>query len=146
MCGGGGPCPVARGGACDAIMSCIAIAIIFFIFRASGVLDKIFYGLGYAKAKPTAHTRFVPTPGDITECSRNDTEGTTDSTIYQLIDYVDKYGNLFDKYGNLIDKYGNPLDHIFQLPNKLSETNDTEPDLITDGTTNPTTAILYYLV
>ncbi|XP_026739861.1 uncharacterized protein LOC113502477 isoform X2 [Trichoplusia ni] len=57
MCGGGGPCPVNRGGTCDCLMSFIAIVIIFFIFRATGVLDKIFYSLGYAKAKPLAHTR-----------------------------------------------------------------------------------------
>lgn len=80
MCGGGGPCPVNRGGTCDCLMSFIAIVIIFFIFRATGVLDKIFYSLGYAKARPLAHTRFVPTPGDITECSRNDTESTSTTT------------------------------------------------------------------
>ncbi|KAM3961569.1 uncharacterized protein ACR2FA_004286 [Aphomia sociella] len=76
MCGGGGPCPMNRGGTCDCLMSGVAIVILFFIFRATGVLDKIFYSLGYAKAKPLALARFVPTPGDITECSRNDTDST----------------------------------------------------------------------
>ncbi|KAL0891934.1 hypothetical protein ABMA27_015175 [Loxostege sticticalis] len=74
MCGGGGPCPVNRGGTCDCLMSLLAFVILFFIFRATGVLDKIFYSLGYAKARPPAAARFVPTMGDITECSRNDTE------------------------------------------------------------------------
>lgn len=73
MCGGGGPCPVNRGGACDCLMSALAIIILFFIFRATGVLDKIFYSIGYAKARYHVPTRFVPTPGDITECSRNET-------------------------------------------------------------------------
>lgn len=73
MCGGGGPCPVNRGGTCDCLMSALAFIILFFIFRATGVLDKIFYSLGYTKERPTV-MRFVPTPGDITECSRNDTQ------------------------------------------------------------------------
>ncbi|XP_045493494.1 uncharacterized protein LOC123692747 [Colias croceus] len=83
MCGGGGPCPVNRGGACDCIMSAIAIIILFFIFRATGVLDKIFYSLGYIKTRST-QLRFVPTPGDITECSRNESDYTdeTDTTTY----------------------------------------------------------------
>jgi hypothetical protein len=76
MCGGGGPCPVARGGTCDCLMSGLAFVILFFIFRATGVLDKIFYSLGYTKARPVVQAKFVPTPGDITECSRNDTEST----------------------------------------------------------------------
>ncbi|XP_028172230.1 uncharacterized protein LOC114361422 [Ostrinia furnacalis] len=82
MCGGGGPCPVNRGGTCDCLMSALAFVILFFIFRATGVLDKIFYSLGYAKARPPAAARFVPTPGDITECSRNDTESL--DTDYDL--------------------------------------------------------------
>ncbi|CAK1552875.1 unnamed protein product [Leptosia nina] len=86
MCGGGGPCPVNRGGACDCIMSAIAIIILFFIFRATGVLDKLFYSIGYIKTKST-QLRFVPTPGDITECSRNDTEYTDieESTTAELV-------------------------------------------------------------
>ncbi|CAH3985438.1 unnamed protein product [Pieris brassicae] len=80
MCGGGGPCPVNRGGACDCIMSALAIIILFFIFRATGVLDKIFYSIGYIKTKST-ELRFVPTPGDITECSRNDTDYTDTDEI-----------------------------------------------------------------
>nr|XP_034824501.1 uncharacterized protein LOC117982282 [Maniola hyperantus] len=91
MCGGGGPCPVNRGGACDCLMSAVAIIILFFIFRATGVLDKIFYSLGYAKARPMVY-RYVPTPGDITECSRNDTDytdgdetSTTSVSVTELI-------------------------------------------------------------
>ncbi|XP_039749049.1 uncharacterized protein LOC120625865 [Pararge aegeria] len=75
MCGGGGACPVNRGGACDCLLSAVAIIIMFFIFRATGILDKIFFSLGYDKARPIVYT-FVPTPGDITECSRNDTDYT----------------------------------------------------------------------
>ncbi|CAG9560670.1 unnamed protein product [Danaus chrysippus] len=91
MCGGGGPCPVNRGGACDCIMSAMAILIMFFIFRATGILDKIFYSLGYSKARPPV-VKFVPTPGDITECSRNDTDYPSDETTtindtYLLTDY-----------------------------------------------------------
>lgn len=87
MCGGGGPCPVNRGGTCDCLMSALAFVILFFIFRATGVLDKIFYSLGYSKTRPPAPVQFIPTPGDITECSRNeslfhvDTETTTDDEI-----------------------------------------------------------------
>lgn len=89
MCGGGGPCPVNRGGTCDCLMSLLAIIILFFIFRATGVLDKIFYSIGYAKA-PTQVARFVPTPGDITECSRNDSQELTDYPFYDTsTDYVD---------------------------------------------------------
>ncbi|CAH2107063.1 unnamed protein product [Euphydryas editha] len=94
MCGGGGPCPVNRGGACDCVMSGLAILILFFIFRATGVLDKIFYSLGYTKARAPTY-RFVPTPGDITECSRNDTDYTDESTTLndtnRLTDYVTDY-------------------------------------------------------
>lgn len=85
MCGGGGGCPVNRGGACDCIMSALAIVILFFIFRATGVLDKIFYSLGYTKARPVVH-RFVPTPGDITECSRNDTDYPDEITTFNDTD------------------------------------------------------------
>ncbi|KAJ2948233.1 hypothetical protein O0L34_g7461 [Tuta absoluta] len=81
MCGGGGPCPVSRGGACDCLMSLFAIIILFFIFRATGVLDKIFFSIGYAKAT-TNIVRFVPTTGSITECSRNDTD--TEYVFYPL--------------------------------------------------------------
>ncbi|PZC79275.1 hypothetical protein B5X24_HaOG216541 [Helicoverpa armigera] len=159
MCGGGGPCPVARGGICDAIMSCIAILIIFFIFRSTGVLDKIFYNLGYAKAKPTAHTRFIPTPGEITECSRNDTDSTsTSQPLLALIDRIDKYGNMFNKDGELIDKQGNKLDKIFKLPfgsgllfpREGAIVNETTMDTTFPYTTDETlnnqwTTILYYL-
>ncbi|CAG9784885.1 unnamed protein product [Diatraea saccharalis] len=75
MCGGGGACPVARGGTCDCLMSFVAILILFLIFRATGVLDKLFYHIGYTKYRPQA-VKFVPTPGDITECSRNESETT----------------------------------------------------------------------
>ncbi|XP_046960893.1 uncharacterized protein LOC124530683 [Vanessa cardui] len=93
MCGGGGPCPVNRGGACDCIMSALAIIILFFIFRATGVLDKIFYSLGYTKAKIPVY-EFVPTPGDITECSRNDTDYTDDISTTFTTDFdqsVDRF-------------------------------------------------------
>lgn len=94
MCGGGGPCPVNRGGTCDCIMSGVAVVIIFLIFRATGVLDKIFYSMGYAKAQPIIYTRLLPTPGSITECSRNDTvitDTTTElSTITDFV-YVSDY-------------------------------------------------------
>ncbi|XP_028026749.1 uncharacterized protein LOC114240392 [Bombyx mandarina] len=83
MCGGGGPCPVNKGGACDCLMSAVAIVILFIIFRATGVLDKMLYSIGYVKARALAHTRFVPTPGDITECSRNQTEET--ETIHGIM-------------------------------------------------------------
>ncbi|XP_041976295.1 uncharacterized protein LOC121731044 [Aricia agestis] len=73
MCGGGGGCQPGRGGACDCIMSLVAIVILFFIFKSTGVMDKIFYSMGYAKAAYEAEP-YVPTPGDITECSRNDTD------------------------------------------------------------------------
>ncbi|XP_049866271.1 uncharacterized protein LOC126366970 [Pectinophora gossypiella] len=88
MCGGGGPCPVNRGGACDCLMSVFAIIILFLIFRATGVLDKIFYTIGYAKA--TSHiARFVPTPGEITECSRNDTD--TEYIFYPVETTTEEY-------------------------------------------------------
>lgn len=103
MCGGGGPCPVNRGGACDCIMSGLAILILFLIFRATGVLDKIFYSLGYTKARPTV-LRFVPTPGDITECSRNDTDYTdeiptfTDTDFYTSTFLSTSTGKLDDNF------------------------------------------------
>ncbi|XP_049866272.1 uncharacterized protein LOC126366971 [Pectinophora gossypiella] len=88
MCGGGGPCPVNRGGACDCLMSLFAIIILFLIFRATGVLDKIFYTIGYAKA--TSHiARFVPTLGEITECSRNDTD--TEYIFYPVETTTEEY-------------------------------------------------------
>lgn len=69
MCGGGGGCPTKStgGGGCDCLMSLLALTILFFIFRATGVLDKIFFTLGYAKAPPLRST------GVYTQCSRNDT-------------------------------------------------------------------------
>ncbi|XP_059052455.1 uncharacterized protein LOC131847029 [Achroia grisella] len=108
MCGGGGPCPVNRGGTCDCLMSGLAIVIVFLIFRATGVLDKIFYSLGYAKAKPLVAARFVPTPGDITECSRNDTDTDQDLMTSSTLkmdgnNYVDTTGDLssLDMYESL---------------------------------------------
>ncbi|CAH0700148.1 unnamed protein product [Spodoptera exigua] len=98
FCGGGtGACPGNRGGAADCFMSFLAILIIFFIFRATGVLDKIFYSLGYTKAAGSAggkavlvDARFIPTPGQVTECSRNDTEGPAK----ELREFIEKYGGL----------------------------------------------------
>lgn len=69
MCGGGGGCAVNRGGSCDCFMTLLAVIILFFIFRATGILDKVFYRLGYAKTDVTRY----PT-GTITECTRNETE------------------------------------------------------------------------
>ncbi|CAB3243043.1 unnamed protein product [Arctia plantaginis] len=114
VCGGGGPCPVNRGGTCDCLMSFFAILIIFFIFRATGVLDKIFYSLGYARAKPIAHTRYVPTPGDITECSRNDTDYTqleSTSTTEQFEQYNEEVKNLeeLNETTSTTDSPGTPL-------------------------------------
>ncbi|KAI5635040.1 hypothetical protein NE865_12229 [Phthorimaea operculella] len=96
MCGGGGLCPLRRGGACDCLMSLAAIVILFFIFRATGVLDKIFYSIGYAKAT-TQIVRFAARTGtgSVTECSRNDTDTEyafypIDTTETRLLDfYVD---------------------------------------------------------
>ncbi|XP_053603105.1 uncharacterized protein LOC128671036 [Plodia interpunctella] len=88
MCGGGGPCPVNRGGTCDCLMSLLAFVILFFIFRATGVLDKIFYSLGYAKAPPYVY-KFMPTQGDITECSRNDTDTTLTPTMMMTMSMTD---------------------------------------------------------
>lgn len=101
MCGGGGPCPVARGGTCDCVMSALAIAVVILIFRATGVLDNIFYSLGYAKAtyvsvSVTPPQEYAPSMGTVTECSRpttidgnmtandNSTEliNSTDSQLY----------------------------------------------------------------
>lgn len=49
-CGGGGPCPLRSGGS-DCLMSLLAIALLVYVFRATGVLDKIFYAFGYVKVK-----------------------------------------------------------------------------------------------
>ncbi|XP_026328877.1 uncharacterized protein LOC113236882 [Hyposmocoma kahamanoa] len=75
---GGGGCPAgARGGSCDCILSVAAILILLLIFRATGVLDKIFHRLGYDKSFVVKH----PT-GTVSECSRN-----MNDTVYQLYDY-----------------------------------------------------------
>lgn len=69
MCGGGGGCPNRGGsGGCDCLMTFVAMALLLFIFRATGILDKIFFKLGYAKAPQIRPT------GGVTQCSRNDTE------------------------------------------------------------------------
>lgn len=77
MCGGGGGCPTrsSGGGGCDCLMSLVALTILFLIFRATGVLDKIFYRLGYAKAAQMRST------GPVTQCSRNDTEYYDDDEL-----------------------------------------------------------------
>lgn len=51
MCSKGGGCPRRNElGICDCLMSLVALTILFFIFRVTGVLDKIFKQLGYVKA------------------------------------------------------------------------------------------------
>lgn len=101
MCGGGGPCLVHRGGACDCFLSLLAVVILFFVFRATGVLDKIFYSIGYSKTTLSAE-RFVPTPGEITECSRDEDSGEllTDTTPALLRNWR----NLSD-VNNLVDNF-----------------------------------------
>lgn len=68
MCGGGGGCATRSGGSCDCMMSFMAVVILFLIFRATGLLDKLFFKLGYAKSAQGRPT------GGVTQCSRNDTE------------------------------------------------------------------------
>lgn len=99
MCGGGGPCPIgARGGTCDCVMSFMAVVIIFFIFRATGVLDKVFYSLGYTKYEPPApFMKFVPTPGELTECSRNESSTNATVSTMAMSDWIEKYSHLFTK-------------------------------------------------
>lgn len=100
MCGGGGPCPTgARGGTCDCVMSFMAVIIIFFIFRATGVLDKVFYSLGYAKAEPPTFMKFIPTPGEITECSRNESTTVNVTSTMAMSDWIIRYSHLFTKKG-----------------------------------------------
>ncbi|CAH1644511.1 unnamed protein product [Spodoptera littoralis] len=132
FCGGGGACPGNRGGAADCVMSFLAILIIFFIFRATGVLDKIFYSLGYTKygattlaRTVTADVRFIPTPGEITECSRNDTDGPEK----ELREFIDRFGTR-------------------PLPETMTW---TEPDtmstyLLRETSYNNFTTVMYYLV
>lgn len=63
-------------------MSILAIVIIYFIFRATGILDKIFYKLGYIKDNPKGLSDFFTIRSDITEHSgeTETTETATDST------------------------------------------------------------------
>lgn len=93
MCGGGGGCPVGRGGTCDCVMSALAFVIIFLIFRVTGVLDKIFYNLGYAKTNivtiPTANI-YEPPPSNITECSRGPNEIIDNYEIYTDAETTEK--------------------------------------------------------
>lgn len=75
LCGGGGGCAGARGGNCDYFMSIVALVILFFIFRATGVIDKVFYKLGYSKTESEKYLSDT-----VTLCSTNETD-------YQLYDY-----------------------------------------------------------
>lgn len=145
MCGGGGPCPVgARGGTCDCVMSFMAVLIIFLIFRATGVLDKVFYSLGYTKAEaPPPFMKFIPTPGELTECSRGDntTINSTASTM-AMSDWIEKYSHLFTK------KSLRELEEQTTFPWELwVETATTSTTVEEDMTTASNwTTVLYYLV
>lgn len=75
ICGGGGGCAATRGGSCDCIVTIVTLIIVVLIFRATGILDKILYRLGYIK--PDSGKLLSDT---VTECSRNDTD-------YQWYDY-----------------------------------------------------------
>ncbi|KAJ8732949.1 hypothetical protein PYW07_015548 [Mythimna separata] len=159
MCGGGGPCPVgARGGTCDCVMSFMAVIIIFFIFRATGVLDKVFYSLGYAKAEPPLpQLKFVPTPGEITECSRNETAVVNVTSTMAMSDWIIKYSHLFTKAGefnttddgNNTDTGGTGDDNMLREGD--NETMDwlwTDMESTTDMATTQAdwTTVLYYLI
>ncbi|KAJ8731811.1 hypothetical protein PYW08_014541 [Mythimna loreyi] len=124
MCGGGGPCPVgARGGTCDCVMSFMAVVIIFFIFRATGVLDKVFYSLGYAKAEPPAFMKFVPTPGEITECSRNESTTVNVTSTMAMSDWIIKYSHLFTKSGEgaKSEEFDEDIEVVSKDPSSSSE-------------------------
>lgn len=76
MCSGYGSCPTRNGvGICDCLISLAAIALLFFIFRTTGVLDKIFYKLGYAKVSTGSKndTKFY----DIDDDGSSDDKETT---------------------------------------------------------------------
>lgn len=140
MCGGGGPCPVGgRGGTCDCIMSFMAIVIIFFIFRATGVLDKVFYALGYTKSETPAYMKFIPTPGEITECSRNDTTTAHTSTTMAMSDWIVKYSHLFTKTPSPRKAMPDDADVWALLSNETGCTTDDTPS--TDANW---TSVIYY--
>ncbi|CAG9784884.1 unnamed protein product [Diatraea saccharalis] len=46
----GGLCPFGRAN-CDCLMSIVALAILFFVLRATGVLDKLLNNFGYDKTR-----------------------------------------------------------------------------------------------
>lgn len=98
MCGGGGGCPKSGGGGCDCLMTFMAIALLFFIFRATGVLDKIFYRLGYTKAS-------LRLAGDVTQCTRNDTEYYDDDATNALLRRVIDMRTLGDVYDQTDEQY-----------------------------------------
>lgn len=68
FCGGGGGC-ASRGGSCDCVMTILALLILFLIFRATGILDKILHKLGYTK---TGEISGAGSTGTVTDCSRNE--------------------------------------------------------------------------
>lgn len=141
FCGGGGGCPGNRGGAADCLMSFLAILIIFFIFRATGVLDKLFYTLGYTKygasltsltmRTVTADARFVPTPGESAFCSRNDSGGPPK----ELREFIDKFG-------------ASPRMNLVSAPETTTWT-DTDTGTtytVAETRNNNYTTVMYYLV
>ncbi|PZC79273.1 hypothetical protein B5X24_HaOG216539 [Helicoverpa armigera] len=158
--GGGGACPGGKGGGiCDCLLSAIAFAIIFFILRATGTLDKIFLKLGYKPIKGTGTTHMPPDDGE-TDATETNTEtgvttpDTTTPDAKRFIDYVDKFGNMYNRDGDLIDKYGNKLNEIFRLPfgtgaprrGEGVKTTESKMYAVKERRNNNWTTILYYLV
>lgn len=62
-CGdGGGCCPAYRGRSCDCLLSLIFLTIVYFIFKATGLLDKIVLYFGYTKLSSTTTTTTTEKP------------------------------------------------------------------------------------
>lgn len=80
ICGGSGGCTVARAGTCDYLMSFVALVLLFLIFRATGILDKFFHRLGYAKSGSVTEKY---SRGIVTDWSKNETD-------YQWYNYDDE--------------------------------------------------------
>ncbi|KAI8429171.1 hypothetical protein MSG28_007710 [Choristoneura fumiferana] len=70
-CGGGGGCSGNRGGgSCDCVMSFLAVVLIIWLFKTTGVLDKILKKLGYVKEPSKS---FLRTKEEF-ELEKNETE------------------------------------------------------------------------